>query len=286
MNMQVIPEPTADTIFILDTDSRILKVVPTNSLPLYVSPGDSVNELYRNHVSASQLEFLNQQIRAARLTRQSTSSLFDLTLGNISRKFLASFWALEGDMVIMIVRAMAEYPQTLPSAERRHREMMIFNRLAKIVLSDQDPAWVLDLVMNETAALIQAKHVSLLLAENNELVFAAVQGENADKLRGQHMPANTGIAGDVLHTGKPIYASAEQVRARAYHQFEQQTGYIPQTILAAPLRLGKPIIGVIEVVESKPNAFTPSDLQTLDAAANWAAIAVANAHHIFPANED
>lgn len=140
--MESISEPLPDIILILDAEGRVLKFAPENALAPFVSVGDALGEIYRQRVPALQLDLLRQQIRAARLTRQSTSSVFDLWSGNSTRKFWASFWALENNKVVMIVRDMTQQRQALPSVERRYREMMTLNRLAKIVLSDQDPGTI------------------------------------------------------------------------------------------------------------------------------------------------
>ena len=155
--MKPIDKSITDTIIILDVEGRVLKFAPDNALAPLIIIGNSLAANLAQRISTLQLDLLQQQIRAARLTRQSTSSQVDLTIDHTPRKFLASFWSLDDHLVVMLLRDVTELQHHALLVERRHREMMTLQRLAKIMPSTQDPAWVLDWVLKKTGEWMQAQ---------------------------------------------------------------------------------------------------------------------------------
>jgi GAF domain-containing protein len=109
------------------------------------------------------------------------------------------------------------------------------------------------------------------------LRVAAVNGASADKLRGVRIPANAGIAGEVLRTGQALRIRSAEDRERIYRDVENVSLYHALDIVAVPLKLGSEILGVMEAVHSQPYSFTDDDLRLLESAGSWAAIAIGNA---------
>ena len=104
-----------------------------------------------------------------------------------------------------------------------------------------------------------------------------MNGASADKLRGTHMPANAGIAGEVLRTGQAQRVRSVEDRARIYRAVEDISYYHAQDVVAVPLKLGSEVLGVMEAVHSQAYVFTDDDLRLLESAGSWAAIAIGNA---------
>lgn len=81
-------------------------------------------------------------------------------------------------------------------------------------------------------ARLQAEGVSVLLpAGDNELMFAAVNGAGAERLQGQRIPADAGLAGEVLHVGRAARLRSATARDRAYRDIEQITNIMRATSL-------------------------------------------------------
>src|SRR5262245_46007481 len=80
----------------------------------------------------------------------------------------------------------------------------------------------------------------------DRLVFEASSGTGEDRLIGIAVPADRGIAGWVWQTGETMIASDLANDGRFDLAFAEGTGYVPDIILAAPLRVGEVMFGVIE----------------------------------------
>lgn len=102
-----------------------------------------------------------------------------------------------------------------------------------------------------------AATVFLLDSESGELVFEAVSGEGERDMIGRRFPASRGIAGWVLSAHEPLVAddlSANTVFAR---DLAETTGYIPRSLMAAPLLHHEEAIGVMELLDPAPAAVGP-----------------------------
>ncbi|MFC4531074.1 GAF domain-containing protein [Sphaerisporangium dianthi] len=107
-----------------------------------------------------------------------------------------------------------------------------------------------------------ASSIFLIDEDTGELVFEAVAGEGDAHLPGARFPAGTGIAGWVATSGEPVYVddlSNSTVFARAA---AASTGYVPHTLMAAPLIRDTDCVGVLEVLD--PSQASRGELADLD----------------------
>ncbi|HLB49843.1 MAG TPA: GAF domain-containing protein, partial [Anaerolineales bacterium] len=161
--------------------------------------------------------------------------------------------------------------------ERHTLQLEALTQMGQIALASLDLETVLKNVVDEILALMRCEHIYVLLSDNGDLVFAAVGGEGADALRGRRIPAYTGVAGQVMGNGHAVRMSSGMPHGNVFQEIAQASDQPVQTLLAAPLRLGSRLIGVVEAVHSDPDAFNEEDLRLLEAAASWASIAIHNA---------
>lgn len=92
-----------------------------------------------------------------------------------------------------------------------------------------------------------------------ELVFEASSGAGEDLLVGRAIPAGRGIAGWVFQTGETIAVADLAADVRFDRSFAESTGYVPDTILAAPLLRDDTTIGVLEVLDPALGRFGQLD---------------------------
>jgi signal transduction protein with GAF and PtsI domain len=94
-----------------------------------------------------------------------------------------------------------------------------------------------------------AASVFLIDPGDGNLVFEAVSGEGEQRLVGARLPGDTGIAGWVARYGQPMLVDDLDGNPQFARPTAESTGYVPRSILAAPLiRDGEPI-GVLEVLD-------------------------------------
>ena len=153
----------------------------------------------------------------------------------------------------------------------RHYEVLA--RVSKVINSSLKPERVLDLVLREAVALMNATSGSVVLVDPHtqllEIEVAIGLNKEARQLK---LAIGQGVTGWVAKTGQPlripdVTADVRYVSVRTDVRSE----------LAAPLVLEDELIGVLNVDSTRPNAFSAADEELLVALANQAAQVIHNA---------
>jgi GAF domain-containing protein len=95
-----------------------------------------------------------------------------------------------------------------------------------------------------------AASVFLLDQRTDELVFEAVSGAGEDHLIGTRFPSETGLAGWVAMSGQPLMVDDVSQDPQFARDVAESTGYVPRSIIAAPLIRRGECVGVLEVLDS------------------------------------
>jgi GAF domain-containing protein len=103
--------------------------------------------------------------------------------------------------------------------------------------------------------------VALITPDGSGLRFVAADGQAAASVVGLEITVETGIAGWVAMSQTPMAVGDVTRDPRFAREVAEQVGYIPQSILAAPLPGPEEALGVLEVLD--PDASRRGDLGTL-----------------------
>ncbi len=142
---------------------------------------------------------------------------------------------------------------------------------------------LLPLITQKCRELLSAEGVSVLFLddEREELYFPYVaerDSEVAAKLMGLRFPADRGIAGAALQTGRSIRVDDAQSDFRFYGGVDRHTGATTHAVLAVPLTSHLGQIGVIQAVNRQGGGtFSDDDLTFLETLAASVAVAIENA---------
>jgi Nif-specific regulatory protein len=150
---------------------------------------------------------------------------------------------------------------------------------SRVILSPLDLQERFQRISEQAAEVLDAQGASVLILDStrNELVFEAVTGPGADVLLGERFPADLGIAGEALRTGRVIRVDDVTQNAKFFPGIDRKTKLKTSSIMAAPLIHDEEIIGVLEVVNplGRPR-FEPRDVEMLELFANLVAAAARN----------
>ena len=91
--------------------------------------------------------------------------------------------------------------------------------------------------------------IALLDEADQNLVFEAASGRGADRVVGTVIPIGSGLAGWVVSSGQTLEISEVADDPRFARDVAEQTGYVPRTLLAAPLETRDGTVGVVEVLD-------------------------------------
>ncbi len=134
--------------------------------------------------------------------------------------------------------------------------------------AERDHSELLDSVVITARALFGAAAATVFLLDEEpaELVFEAVSGKGESSILGQRFPASRGIAGWVLSAHEPLVVADLSTNPVFAKDLAETTGYMPRSLMAAPLLYGEEAIGVMEVLDPAPVTIGPlaaADLLTL-----------------------
>jgi GAF domain-containing protein len=119
--------------------------------------------------------------------------------------------------------------------------------------------------------------LALLSDDESELIYTTAAGRGADDVSGMRIPSSQGIAGWVVQSGQPIAVSDLGGDPRFSRPAAEQTGYVPQAMLAVPVETPQRMLGVISLLDRdtrRPGA--AHDMVLLSLFADQAALALAS----------
>lgn len=123
-----------------------------------------------------------------------------------------------------------------------------------------------------------ATAIALITEDGQELEFIVAFNIINQDIIGMRFPADSGIAGYVTMTGQPLAVSKVEQDPRFNRDVAEQSGYIPDSILAVPLVSGDHVFGVIEVLDKVGGeSFNLEDIAILSLLADQAALALTQA---------
>jgi GAF domain-containing protein len=106
-------------------------------------------------------------------------------------------------------------------------------------------------VVDAARAALDARASSIALVDprTGDLVFEAVAGGGGPELLGAHFRADEGIAGHVVQTGTAMAIDDLAREPRFAHDIAVETGYEPDALAAAPIRVDGAVVGVLSVLD-------------------------------------
>ncbi len=164
---------------------------------------------------------------------------------------------------------------------RLRREHEIYAELASTLTSSLNHSEILESIMRLVGTLLRPRNWSLLLMDqhNAELYFEIVVGEGAELIKGQRLKLGEGIAGWAAKTGESVLIKDVREDPRFCRRFDQICNFYTKSVICVPLRNGGKTLGAIELVNRiEHDAFTDLDMKALQNIAQYAAIAINNAH--------
>jgi GAF domain-containing protein len=140
---------------------------------------------------------------------------------------------------------------------------------------DATERYMLQSVVEVARSVFSAAGASVFMVEpqTGALVFEAVSGVGEDHLVGTRFPQGTGVVGWVAAYGQPLLTDDVADSPQFSIDAARSTGYIPRSIMAAPLIQAGECIGVLEVLDRGSSGRTElQDVDLLGLVANQAAL--------------
>lgn len=143
---------------------------------------------------------------------------------------------------------------------------------------------LLEKIMDFSLAITDAEAGSIMLLEDDNLLFKTVKGVKAPELLGTTIPKETGIAGYVLKHGEPLYINDAEKDGRFNPDVDKTVGsgtghedFKTRSILCVPLKTSAGTIGIVEILNKRSGPFGENDIGLTGYLADHAAISIERA---------
>jgi len=190
-----------------------------------------------------------------------------------------------------IVSSALERVELFRSTEVRARQLGALNEISRELASElEDVDRLLETITKSAVNILQCEAGSLLLVDNDDLVFRVVEGGGAgEELKGSRIPRNEpSLANDALEQLEPIIVNNVQ-QSKRWHgevrsdddvesKVEDPTGFVSRAILTVPLIAQGTAVGALQVINKRDaSGFKKEDGILAATFAGQAAIAIQNA---------
>ena len=141
---------------------------------------------------------------------------------------------------------------------------------------------VLEVIVKQVQGLVDVEGASVILLdeEHGEFFFPVAAYDDpitGKKMREIRFPADKGVAGEVLRTGRPLIVHDTSKSPHFYQLVDVQSEYVTHSMLDVPIATQERIIGVLCAVNKREGDFDKTDADTLSAIASTVALPIENA---------
>ena len=134
---------------------------------------------------------------------------------------------------------------------------------------------LLEKIMDYALSITHSDAGSLLLMENDNLVFRILRGGQASQLQGTSLKAGKGLTGWAAEKGLPIRIDDVSKDDRFSPEYDSMTGYETRSIMCIPLKTKEKVIGVLVLINKKGgNPYRQRDEEIITHLADQAAISI------------
>ncbi len=130
---------------------------------------------------------------------------------------------------------------------------------------------LLDNIVDSSLKITGAEAGSILLSENDGLVFKVTKGLGSKGLKGRTVAKSDGVAGWVVERGTPVRVDDVEKDDRFSPEVDGITDDNVRSLLCVPLRSSSGTIGAIELVNKREGPFTTEDERLISYFADQAA---------------
>jgi len=180
---------------------------------------------------------------------------------------------------VVIIRDITDRERAEKSLLRHNLELSLLNKASQAVSSSLELDKVFETVLEEVRSLMAVTGTTIWLTDlsTGELICQKATGLPGASIQGLRLPKDQGIAGWVASNNKSLVVSDTINDSRHFKGVDLMTGTNIRSILGVPIRLKKKVIGVLQVVDTKPGRFNPNHIFLLEALAGSTAISIENA---------
>jgi len=159
------------------------------------------------------------------------------------------------------------------------RDIRVFHDVGRALTSSLELDRVLNTILNQMAKFFGPESWSLMMVDpvRKDLYYVISVGEGATELPSFRLKIGSGIGGWVAQKGMPLIVHDAASDPRFRHAAVDDRGIHFVSIACIPIRAGEEVLGIIQLLNFKPEVLTAYAISFLYVLADYAAIAINNA---------
>lgn len=169
-----------------------------------------------------------------------------------------------------------DFLSRLQHSTRRIEQLQSILKISLSLSAVHETEPLLELIANEATRLLDCDRASIFIwdREHHEVVACPALGVEGNSLR---LPDNTGIVGEVIHSGKTLRIDDAYDDSRFSRKVDSASGYKTRNLLCGPLfGSDKKLLGAFEVINKNSGSFSSEDERTLADLSLQVAVALQN----------
>lgn len=196
---------------------------------------------------------------------------FSTAFNSMTQQLQTAFLELE--------HANAELAERNRQLKARQEDLALLNEAGQLFSSTIDLDRVLNAVLTQMHEQLDILGTSFWLrdVDTGELVCKESISPGREQLLGWRLSVGEGIVGQAALDGEVLLVADTRKEPAHYKKVDFTTGIEIRSILSLPFRSHGEIIGVLDLVDTTPQRFTPADRQLAEQIAATAASAIENA---------
>jgi PAS domain S-box-containing protein len=178
--------------------------------------------------------------------------------------------------ILGVGREITERKRAEDALRRRAEELAALQATVLDITSRHDLAVLLETIVERAARLLRVSSGGMYLCDPQKREARCVVAYRTPySIKGTVLKYGEGAAGTVAETGKPLLIDDYRTWEGRAVAYEQTKPFI--AVLGVPVIWQGQVMGVIDVLDNRPQHFTKADQELLTLFANHAAIAIENA---------
>ena len=167
--------------------------------------------------------------------------------------------------------------QTVQSIEKYSRRLDHILHITRDLREEIYGDILLNKIMEYSLSITNSDASSILLIENDSLIFKKVKGKRADEFFGTSIHKGKGIVGWVAEHGQPVRIENAKNDERFDPDVDGIAGQQVSTLLCVPLMTKTGVVGVIELLNKKGGFYSAREEEMITYLADQAAISLTRA---------
>jgi PAS domain S-box-containing protein len=268
-----------DVIIVYDKDGRYLRIAPTNPSRLFRPPESMLGKTIAEVLPREAHEPFMNAIHTALETGETAKVEYPLEIEGKTYWFDATVSKLTEDQVFWVARDITERQQFEEALRRQNQYLATSAEIGRLVVSTLDMHTLFTRTVNLIRERFGFYHASIFVTEETgfNAILQEATGEAGKEMKARRHSLAVGsrsIVGTATANGEPVV-----VNDTATDPTHRPNPLLPDTRAetAIPLRIGRRIIGALDIQSTQINAFSQADIQVLQILADQVAVAIDNA---------